>query len=182
MYCPRCGQEQLKQNTKFCSRCRFLMTGFDAVVKKGGLPKEVLFQQNPNAISPRRSGLKQGALIFLSGILIVPLLAILTEMINAQEEIVAIAAILTFVAGIVRMVYALFQSGTPTEENTGIVDSLKSDLIGRKVNEKALPPQQTEPFSINFDQPAGNWRETADLEASAVSEKETKTLHNKTFQ
>ena len=33
-----------------------------------------------------------------------------------------------------------------------------------------------------FNPPAGNWRETADLETSNPSEKQTKTLHNKTFQ
>ncbi len=182
MYCPRCGQEKLQHNMNFCSRCRFLMTGLDEVVENGGLPKEILEKKDPNSISPRRRGIKQGALLFLSGILIVPLVAILMEVINGQEEIVAIAAILTFVGGIVRTIYALFQSGIPTLENEGIVQTLRNDLVGKKVNEKALPPPQTEPINVNFQLPvAGNWRETADLEMANADEKVTETLNKKTF-
>lgn len=182
MYCPRCGQEKLQHNVNFCSRCRFLMTGLDEVVENGGLPKEILEKKDPNAISPRRRGIKQGALLFLSGILIVPLIAILMEALNGQEEIVAIAAILTFVGGIVRMIYALFQLGIPTLENEGIVQTLRNDLTGKKVNNKALPPQQTEPIPVNFQPPvAGNWRETADLEMENADEKVTKTFNKKTF-
>lgn len=182
MYCPRCGQQQQNINSRFCSRCRFLMSGMDEVVQKGGLPRQVLKETNPEAISPRRRGLKQGALLFLSGIIIVPLMAIFIEMINGVEEIIGFAAILTFVLGLVRMVYALFQSGIPTVENEGIVDTLKHDLIGKKLNEKALPPQQSQPIQDVYQPPAGNWRETADLQQAKSSEKQTKTLHNKTFQ
>ena len=182
MYCPRCGQQQLNINSKFCSRCRFLMTGLDEVVQKGGLPKQVLKDTNPDAISPRKAGLKQGGILFLLGFIIVPILGILTSMMNGEGYFVGIAVFLTFVAGLLRMIYALFQSGTPMIENDGIVDTLKKDLIGKKLNEKALPPQQTEPIQNVYQPPAGNWRETADLQKANASEKQTKTLHNKTFQ
>ena len=184
MYCPRCSQEQPNIDIKFCSRCGFLMTGIADVVANGGLPKEVIDQKNPQAMSPRRRGLKQGGLLFLSGGVIVPILGILTAMMNGEGYVVGIAAILTFLAGLLRMIYALvFQSGVPTLENESIVDTYKKDLLGKTAdeNEKALPPKQSEPISVDYDPPSGNWRETGDFQPVSVTEDTTKTLNKKTF-
>jgi hypothetical protein len=157
------------------------MTGLSEIVKQGGLPKEILEQHDPNAISPRRRGLKQGGLMFLSGILIVPILGILTSMVNGEGYFVGIAAILTFLGGIIRMIYALvFESGVPTLENEGLVENLKKDLLGKQ-SQKALPPQQTEPISTEYQPPAGHWRETADLQPTSITDNTTKTLKDKTF-
>lgn len=185
MYCPRCGQEQVNEDTRFCSRCGFLMEGMIEVVSNGGLPQEVLDKKHPEAMSPRRRGLKQGGLLFLSGGVIVPILGVLTAMMNGEGYVVGIAAILTFLAGILRMIYALvFQSGVPTLENESIVDTYKKDLLGKTAseNEKALPPQQTEPIPDSYQAPnAGNWRATEDLQPTSVTEETTRTLNKKTF-
>ncbi len=182
MYCPRCSQEQIKEDVRFCSRCGFSMTGMAEVVENGGLPKEVIDQKHPEAMSPRRRGLKQGGLLFLSGGVIVPILGILTSMFNGEGYIVGMAAILTFLAGILRMIYALvFQSGVPTLENEGIVDTVKKDLLGKPVNNKALPPQQSEPISTEYNPPQVNWRDSDDLQPVSVTEETTRTLDKKTF-
>lgn len=182
MYCPRCGQKKINENTNFCTRCRFLMTGFDEVVRNGGLPKEIVEKKDPNAVSPRRRGIRQGVFLFLSGIVIVPLIAVFVESLHGDEAIIGIAAILTFLAGIVRTIYALFQSGTPTLENEGLIQTFRSDLVGKKINENALPPRQREPIMSDFTQPkAGNWRETADLFENNVKEENTRTFNQKTM-
>ncbi len=181
MYCPRCGQQQQIESIRFCSRCRFLMIGMNDVIENGGLPKEILDKKHPDAISPRRRGLKQGGLLFLSGIIVVPILGIFTAMMNGEGYAAGIAAILTFLGGIIRMIYALFESGTPTLENDGMVSTLKNDLLGIKKKQKALPPQQTEPIETNFQPPAGHWRETAELQPTEASEKQTQTFNKKTF-
>lgn len=183
MYCPRCGQQQQNNDTRFCSRCGFLMTGMLEVVDNGGLPKSIIDKHDPNAISPRRKGLMQGGKLMLSGFVIVPILGVLTAMMNGEGFVVGIAAILTFLAGFVRMIYALiFQSGTPTTAtNDGAVETIKQELIGKIKQDKALPPQQTEPITNVYQPPAGNWRETSDLQQTSVTEDTTKTLHKKTF-
>lgn len=177
MFCPRCGQRQVNEETKFCSRCGFLMQGMLEVVGQGGLPKEILERRDPEAISPRRRGLKQGGLLFLSGGVIVPLIGLLTEMLNGDEVIIGIAAILTFLGGFLRMVYALiFQSGVPTLENEGIVQTFQKDLLGKTAKQKELPPQQTEPATTFHPPTPGNWKETNDLESRTMTENATKPL------
>src|SRR2546430_2678510 len=57
VYCPRCGQEQISPEIRFCSRCGFLMTGLAEVVLNGGVPQQ-LTATGAKLPTPRRRGLK----------------------------------------------------------------------------------------------------------------------------
>ena len=156
------------------------MQGMLDVVASGGLPKEIIDRTNPGAASPRRRGLMQGGLLFLSGFVIVPVLGVLTAMMNGEGYLVGLAAILTFLGGFIRMIYALiFQSGVPTTENLGFVETLKQDLTGKPAKQEALPPPQEEPIpASSYSPPSGGWKETNDLEPVSVTEETTRTLKN----
>lgn len=181
MYCPRCGQQQQNRNTRFCSRCRFVLAGMSEVIENGGLPKEILERSDPNAISPRKRGVKQGGLLMLSSLILVPLLGIFSEIFNIEPALVAVTAIITFWGGFLRIIYALiFQSNVPTlSQNEGFIESVKQNLTGKTNVPNALPPQQSEPISTAYQPPSGNWRETADLQPTSVTEETTRTLNNK---
>src|SRR5687768_10297469 len=108
MHCPVCGQQQISDETRFCSRCGFLLTGIAEVVASGGNIPGRVGATSPASSSPRKRGLKQGLFIFLLSFLVVPLLAIATLAVNAEEPFaVVIAAILLTVGGMLRMAYAL---------------------------------------------------------------------------
>jgi hypothetical protein len=67
-------------------------------------------------MSPRRKGVKQGGVLLLSGAVIVPILGIFASYSNSAflEILAALAAILCFVGGPLRMLYAgLFEEGAP---------------------------------------------------------------------
>ena len=77
MYCPQCGQQQVSDVTRFCSRCGFPLDGAAAVLASGGaLPTG--YQPGYQQMSPRSKGIRQGALLMLSTLLIVPLVAIVS--------------------------------------------------------------------------------------------------------
>ncbi len=64
MFCPRCGQEQISEETRFCSRCGFMLTIVSEVVANGGvLPQSLSFPDAEMISSPRKRGLKQGLFI-----------------------------------------------------------------------------------------------------------------------
>jgi hypothetical protein len=108
MFCPQCGQQQVSETVRYCSRCGFLLEGVSAVVASGGqLPMRYL-QTASRGLSARSKGVRQGALLMLSTFLVVPIVAILTVSINAAPHIfVPIVAIGCFVGGLLRMLYAL---------------------------------------------------------------------------
>lgn len=180
MFCPRCGQEQISEETRFCSRCGFLMTGVSELIAKGGALPQYLATNEPKGISPRKKGLKQGGMLLLSGFLIVPIIAIITAFLGAEPFVVAIVAILTFWGGILRMIYALlFESKVPNEKTLeeNIYQSAQT-LLNKKQEAKSLPPQQSVPTSGYVPPPAGHWRETNDLnKVPSVTEHTTKHLN-----
>lgn len=179
MFCPRCGQEQVNNETRFCSRCGFLMTGVSEIIANDGLIPEKYVNINDAKNSPKKRGIKQGTMLFLSGILIVPLLGIIfVGIMDFEGYIVGIAALLTFLGGILRILYALLlESGNPNdntlEEN---VLATSQKFLNKQKNKKSLPPEQSIPASAYVPPTAGNWRDTSDLEPSSVTENTTKLL------
>lgn len=178
MHCPICGQQQLAENVRFCSRCGFLLTGVSEVVANNGI---IPNQNNQTEIevkdSPRKRGIKQGAMIMLVGmLLIVPLLAMLHVATDTEPFIMAIVAIISFWGGILRMIYAwMFESKKPNTKN--FEQNITEKLFGNKQNQQALPPQQSIPVNDYVAPNAGSWRETNDLvEVGSVTDNTTKLL------
>jgi hypothetical protein len=151
------------------------MNGMAEVVLKGGLSQ---IETEPKPSSPRRKGLKQGGGWFLLGAFIVPLLGVLHSMLGFPDEIVGMAAIVFFLGGLLRMIYALiFESGNPAdytlEEN---VYYAAQKLMNKKPNAKELPAQQSIPVDTYAPPRQSSWRETNDLDPSSVTENTTKFL------
>lgn len=182
MFCPRCGQEQLSNETRFCSRCGFLMTGVGALVANDGKLETVSVGKPAKVDTPRKRGIKKGLFIFMLGFLVVPLLAIITLMVDAREPFaVVIAAILLGVGGLLRIAYAmLFESSEPTGKSVEqAAFQTAQNILSGSQNQNALPPQQSIPTSSYIPPKQGNWRETNDLEPSSVTDPTTKLLDKK---
>ena len=181
MYCPHCGQERTSSETSFCSRCGFLLTGVAELLANGGIVPGA----HPKLAgeSPRKKGLKMGLFIFLLTFLAVPLVAILSRTIGIGPTIVAITAILLSIGGLLRMLYAaLFESPVPAGMDAATLEAARPAFINRAADaHAALPPEQSIPVST-YAPPAGNWRDTKDLEPGSVTENTTKLLEKEQDQ
>ena len=116
MYCPQCGQQQATGAVRFCSRCGFPLDGVIQLLGTGGMLPVYHQSDEPVQISPRRKGVKQGAILLLSGAVIVPILGVLASFSNAAfpQILAALAAIICFIGGPFRMLYAgLFEEPAP---------------------------------------------------------------------
>ena len=108
MYCPQCGQQQVSDVTRYCSRCGFLLDGVTAVLASGGAVPTRYIQPAKPKLSPRSKGVRQGAMLMLSTILLVPIVAIISVFILGNPEvIIPLVAISLFVGGLLRILYAL---------------------------------------------------------------------------
>lgn len=107
MYCPQCGQQQVSDVTRFCSRCGFLLDGVTAVLASGGQVPMRHVEPGSAKLSPRSKGIRLGAMMMLSTILLVPLIAIITVNFDLKPELfVPLTAIFFFVGGLLRILYA----------------------------------------------------------------------------
>jgi hypothetical protein len=175
MFCPTCGQEQVTEDTRFCSRCGLLLTGVTQLIYNGG----VLPAERAKKKFFQKKGFKQGLFIFLLAFLVVPIIAILTIAANVTEPFaVVIAWILLWGVGFLRMAYSLlFETD---EANQAVLEQgnagASRNYLGRKKSANALPPQQSIPASGYIPPNQGNWRDTNDLGQPSVIENTTKLL------
>lgn len=178
MHCPRCGQQQVSEETRFCSRCGFLLTGIAKVIENDGLvPQSGTFFA---AGSPRRRGVMQGVFFFLLTFLVVPLTGILTVALDFEPFLAGAAAILFFMGGLLRIVYALmFESGSPGGKTLEEKVLGNTPIFAEKQKAPELPPAQSIPVSTYAPPPgAGHWRDTNDLAPTpgSVTDNTTKLL------
>ena len=176
MYCPQCGQQQSSGEMRFCSRCGFSLTAIAEVVSNGGFLPAHLSTTSIGNLSPRQKGIRQGAMLMLSTMLIVPLVAILASLIWwIPGEFIAITAVSLFAGGLLRIIYALIleDSTSPFTQHlppSYVAPNLPAQ-IGTPARINALPPQSSTP--------ATGWRraDTSELvHPPSVTENTTRLL------
>lgn len=179
MFCPQCGQQQISGEMRFCSRCGFPLGGVIQLLASGGMVAAtsdagVTSKQR----SPRRRGYRQGGLMLLIGMIVTPLMGILTE-VGFPELLVGLTAILFFWGGIIRMIYARFFEDATAYAPQGIPPAYIAPYgpvqFSAGAPQSALPPQRSVPVS--------NWRQptnTAEIiPPASVTENTTRLLDDK---
>jgi hypothetical protein len=143
MFCPQCGQQQTTGAIRFCSRCGFPLDGVIQLLGTGGMIP--VYHRNPDepvVISPRRKGVKQGGLLLLSGAVVVPLFGVMASFGHSAflEILTAFAAIICFIGGPLRMLYAaLFEEGAPRPIGP-YGPPMQRPQFGPPMQHQALPP------------------------------------------
>jgi len=144
MYCPQCGQQQVSDATRYCSRCGFLLDGVTAVLASGGQVPMRYIQPGSQKLSPRSKGIRQGAMLMLSTLFVVPVISILSVFLTGGEEvIIPLTAIFFFVGGLLRILYALLMEETyPSPDVSHIAGYAPSGApqLDTSVRNVALPP------------------------------------------
>jgi hypothetical protein len=162
MYCPRCSQQQISDEMKFCSRCGLPLSGLAEWLAAGVAPA-ALQQETP--VSPRSSRQKKirraGKLMFISGVLF-PVFMVISLIIDEGGPM-AVPIILFFVSFFMMLYARLFVEGTSPSKNqqtpsalgatardalppAGVPVYSPGNFSGQQVrtNELAQPPSVTE--------------------------------------
>ena len=177
MFCPQCGQQQISQETRFCSRCGLPLNLIAEVVSNGGtLPALEQLNQKQDGLT-RSTGVKFGLAWFLVlTFLMTPVFAILD-----LEDLTALTAVLGFIGGILMMVFsAIFLPSKPKANfisSQNQIPASNPNFLSGHAGASALPPQQSFPVENYVQPPANSWRgETNDLQPTSVTEGTTKLL------
>jgi hypothetical protein len=105
-------------------------------------------------LSPRSKGLRQGAMLMLSTLVVVPVTAILgVAMLNLPGELVGAVAVICFMGGFLRMMYALLMESSvaPEAPNAApqqyVPPTSVPNYLGTHHSPSALPPPQSSPVN-----------------------------------
>ena len=180
MHCPRCGQQQVSEEIKFCSRCGFPLGLVSEILAHGGfLPQLADLQTKDRKWLTRNFGIKIALLWFLVLCFILLPLAAIT---GAPGEIVAGLSVIGFCGGLFLIALSfLFLSNDkkyPSLENELPSGNKAGQFLGGNRGQTALPPQTSQPVSGYAPPGAGSWKapETGDLVPRSVTEGTTKLL------
>lgn len=179
MFCPRCSQEQISEQTRFCSRCGFPLTVVSEILANGGSLPQLAALSEQKKFLTRKTGFKISLIWFLTGtFLLTPILAI-----SNADPLVPVVAILGFMGGLLMMLFSWLFLENETKYAAGPVSypdqTTQANLYGRSADRNVLPPQQAEPTST-FVPPMNSWKapDTGELvEPGSVTENTTKLLN-----
>lgn len=107
MYCPRCGQQQVVDEIRFCPRCGFTLGFVSELLANNGMLPSHLVPHNPLALelSPRRRGVRQGGMLMIVGAALTPILGIIGATTGIGGEM-ALIGVVIFIAALARLLYA----------------------------------------------------------------------------
>ena len=175
MYCPGCGQQQISNETKFCSRCGLPLSLVSEVIFYGGyLPQLAEMNKGKKRLFSRRNGLAFSLIWCLFFLLIMaPLWGILD-----LDKMAGASAVIGIFGGLIMMISSFmflkkeprFASDPRKYQSPGQYD------LPANPGYSALPPQQSVPASVYAAPTTGSWRDTNDLQPTSVTEGTTKLL------
>jgi hypothetical protein len=185
MFCPNCGQQQVSESTKFCSRCGIAINGLAEWLADGGAAAAraaVMRNLNstygvpvhkeavPPALASRRpKGIKRGVqIMFLAGVL-APIFFGLSIIVDNPGPLLAPLTI--FLTGLSLLLYShLF-----AEESSGTSQQSQPARLGTPLTGSALPPAS----NLGFNNVDGQQVRTKELvQPPSITEHTTRLLDN----
>ena len=177
MHCPSCGQQQVSNEIKFCSRCGFPMGLIADVLAHGGFLPQLAELNKKKTIFTKKNGVIFGVMWFIAFTM---LFTSILGISNAPDEMVGIMAVIGVFGGLMLVIGSL--SLLPSSKTFSpfaqpmhpqIPNAHGLHGVGQQ---QALPPQQSIPANAYAPPKAGSWRNTNDLEPTSVTDSTTKLL------
>ena len=106
MYCPKCSQQQLSEDLRFCSRCGFPLAGVAMVLENDGLIPQLAA---PEAPGRRGKMIKESWILTLASWAVAVLTTLAWDWGGSFESIAKVGALVFFLLGLIgllRFVYA----------------------------------------------------------------------------
>ena len=177
MHCPRCGQQQVSPETKFCSRCGFPLGLVSDLISHGGFLPQLADLQNDQTILTQRNGIVLSVFWFIFFTLLLTSLFGIADI----DELAGVSAVIGIFGGLMLLIASLMLLKKPPRDGyyapAEIASPNVNTLHGGK--QTALPPPQSIPVET-YAPPAagGNWKapDTGELRPHSVTEGTTKLL------
>jgi hypothetical protein len=169
MFCPKCNQQQLSNDVRFCSRCGFPLDVVAELLSYDGFLLSNQMETKESAPLIKRKGLRVGAkIVFLSVFLTVPAFGLA---IAFKHPIPLLIAVIPFLIGLAQILYVyLFGESIIPLKGKGKLAELNA-----RESYFSLPKSQSAPTPMFNSKPL----DTGEIiQPLSVTEHTTKLLKN----
>ena len=164
MFCPRCGQQQIPETTRFCSRCGLAISGITEWLARSEGHKKTLRARLTSA----RKEVKLAAKLMFFAVVLSPIFLGLSFMFDSPGPLWV--PLLTFLLGSVLILYSTLFGEDPSP---GRSPQYQPTELGTTHGDAALPPAT----SIGINDLAGQRPNTAEMvPPPSITDRTTKLL------
>lgn len=167
MYCPNCGQQQVSDEMRFCSRCGLALSGLAEWLARGGVPAKRGEEAPVAAFPPRKKRRRAAKLMFVSGALL-PIFLVISLVVGDGAPMI-VPLILFFISSVVMLYTRLFRDeALPVKTHDAQTTALNSMSA-----QGSLPPAS----NVSMPTPGRQQVRTNELvQPPSVTENTTKLL------
>ncbi|HYO62652.1 MAG TPA: zinc ribbon domain-containing protein [Pyrinomonadaceae bacterium] len=141
MYCPRCGQQRVSDEVRYCSRCGFPLGVVTALLESGG--EAAAADAGRRALTAQQIGTRKG-LAWMAGALAFFIFVAVITVMTDDFVVLMIPAAVFFVVGLIRMLYGhLLEDDAPPPARKTRAAKTTATLEGAPP--AALPPARHNP-------------------------------------
>jgi len=154
MYCPKCSQQQVSEETKFCSRCGFPLGLVSEILAHGGFLPQLAELYKSKKWLTKKNGVVFSLMWCIFFLLIMaPFWSIVNadELANVSVIIGIFGGLMWLIASLVFLKSASQGSFTANELPNANVNNLY------ETNQRVLPPTQSQPAQ-SYAPPANSWK------------------------
>jgi hypothetical protein len=105
MFCPRCAQQQLNDESRFCPRCGLPLAGVAALLASDGLAPQGQAVTRDNELNGKRKGIRRGAKIIFLSVVLAPVFFALSIVFDSPGPLLVPVSV--FLAGLSWLLYSL---------------------------------------------------------------------------
>jgi hypothetical protein len=182
MHCPKCGQQQVSDEMRFCSRCGFALGVLTELIVNDGILPERETGPFAGGFSGRKRGKRLGLLFLITGFVLAIIAGIIHDSLVhdgqtpglAGKLLLFLPAIMVGVAGLVRFLYAwLLETNVPSGTASTLPRSAARNSSLKTEDYVPLPASPGVPVA-SFGKTRGDTTEMVNV--PSVTENTTKLL------
>ncbi len=177
MHCPRCGQQQISNETKFCSKCGFQLALVAELLNHGGFLPEL------EAVQKKKTFLnkKNGVAFSIAWFIFFTMFMTSVWGILSVDELAGLSAVTGVFGGLLILILSLVFLPSSKFRTTMPIHEIRTPAVPASLygtQPQALPTPQQQP-ATEYASPQGGWRapDTGELvQRGSVTEGTTKLL------
>ena len=169
MYCPKCSQEQVSDEMRFCSRCGFPLTAVRELVESGSAPP---IDPGVAQLARKQKVIRRGAWMMLASLVLTIFVGLLTS-IDDDFVVLMFFPVLCFVLGFLQVLYGVFLSDRRASRRL----KQPQPVVPAQLNTPPARPELSAPRGAPVESFSGHRVETAEMvRPASVTENTTRLL------